>query len=704
MARVGGLALAGLAVAVLIGCSQEFRPGPDGGVQNFLLVTFDTTRADRIGCYGYEPASTPIIDGLAREGVLFERCFAPTPITLPSHSTLLTGFQPYTHGARNNGTHKVSGAVRSIAERLKEQGFATGAVVSSFVLNARFGLDSGFDSYDDDLSGGTGQGDFGYAETRANDTTRRAQAWLNQRGDERWFLWVHYFDPHSDYSPPEPYRSRCPGEPYDGEIAYTDAMLGVLLESLRRRGDLAETLVVLTADHGEALGDHGENTHGVFIYDSTTHVPLVMSHPGLPVSTRVDQVIGLVDIAPTALELLGVPYGADFDGRSFVQAMLAPEGAFESQPAYSESLLPRIGFGWAELRALRGEDWRYVRAPRSELYDLSTDPGELHNLASAEPERLGRKAAELEGMLPETETETYTRDTGGMDPEVEAALAHLGYAGSDLSGGLESGLPDPKDKIGDTHKLHEAEAAQAAGDVDRAEALYRELIEDNPNSIDARNPLADMLTREERFREAIEVQRQIVRLPAVKSVNFIALAQLEDRIGEGDVSATLQLAKACDARDPMPWVTEGSLVHWPEDPTAAMAAFRKALEIDPRCAKAWVGVCEIEASRRRLPEAIAAAEEAVACDPSLHAPWFHMGTMNAASGKHREAIRCLTRAREIDPKHLHTRLGLTMLHITLGERAQAQAQLREAAQIDRVAVERMAAGNPGIARVLRELN
>ena len=182
MLRLRDLALA---AAALASCSEEFQPGPEGGVKNLLLVTFDTTRADRIGCYGYEGASTPTLDGLAKEGVLFERCIAPAPITLPSHSTLLTGFQPYTHGARNNGTHKMGSDVRSIAERLKEEGFATGAVISAFVLDSRFGLDNGFDSYDDDLSGGSGQGNFGFAETRADDTTRRALEWLERRGEER---------------------------------------------------------------------------------------------------------------------------------------------------------------------------------------------------------------------------------------------------------------------------------------------------------------------------------------------------------------------------------------------------------------------------------------------------------------------------------------------------------------------------------------
>ena len=704
MFRVGYLALATCASAALSGCSEEFQPGPAGGVENLLLVTFDTTRADHIGCYGHEMASTPTLDSLARDGALFERCFAPAPLTLPSHSTLLTGFQPYTHGARNNGTHKLGADVLSIAERLKEEGFSTGAVISSFVLDSRFGLDSGFDTYDDDLSGGTGQGNFGFAETIAEDTTRRALEWLERRGTERWFLWIHYFDPHSDYSAPEPFGSRFARSPYDGEIAYTDDMFGDVIEHLRSRGELEETLVVVTSDHGEALGEHGENTHGLFIYDATTHVPLIMSHPGLPGDRRIPDVVGLVDIAPTAFDLLGVAYGSAFDGRSFASVLLSKDATIEPRPAYSESIFPRVGFGWAELRALRGENWRYVRAPRPELYDIERDPGELDDLSGVAPERLARRAAELSAILPEKEVETYSRDGGEMDPEVEELISALGYAGSDLSGdSMDGGLADPKDKLSDLRLLREAEAEIAYGREAEAEAMYRRLIATNPNSVDARNPLADLLWRMGKLREAVEVQREIVRLPGVKSANFAALAALEHQLGVGDVATTLQLAKACDPRDPAPWVLEGSLIHGSEDPEAALAAYQTALRIDSKFAKAWIGICEIEASRRNLPEALAAADQALDCDPSIHAPWFHKGSMLAASGKHREAIRCFTRASEIDPDHLQTRQGLTILHNTLGQKGLAIQQLGQAVRIDRAAVEKMAAGNPAIATLLLEL-
>jgi len=321
-----------------------------------------------------------------------------------------------------------------------------------------------------------------------------------------------------------------------------------------------------------------------------------------------------------------------------------------------------------------------------------------------EPERLAQRSAELSATLPEVEIETYTRDGGGMDSEVEEALIALGYAGSDLSGDMADGvLADPKDKISDLKMLREAEEEIAYGRDEEAEAIYRRLIAANPNTVDARNPLADLLWRMGKVREAVEVQREIIRLPGVKSVNFSALAAMEHKLGIGDPATHLRLAKACDPRDPGPWVLEGGLIHGSANPEGALAAYRRALEIDSRYAKAWIGICEVESARRRLPEALAAAQQALDCDSSLHAPWFHKGSMLAASGKHREALQCLTRAKEIDPEHLQTRLGLTILHNTFGERTEALQQLGQAVRIDRAKVEQMAGGNPTIASLLRKI-
>ena len=262
------------------------KTGPGAGFKNLLLVTLDTTRADHLGCYGFEGASTPVLDGLANEGVLFERCVTSAPYTLPAHASILTGLLPLRHGVRVNGTQGLPAEVQTLAESLSNAGFDTGAVVSALVLDSRFGLNQGFDRYDDDLSAGGEARLLQYRETAGDDTLRRAVRWLKERGNERFFLWTQFFDAHDPYEPPAEFAARFPGRPYDGEIAFADECLGRLLEELRHQDRLDDTLVVVVGDHGESLGDHGETLHGHFVYLATTHVPFIVHHPKLAAGKR----------------------------------------------------------------------------------------------------------------------------------------------------------------------------------------------------------------------------------------------------------------------------------------------------------------------------------------------------------------------------------------------------------------------------------
>ena len=296
---------------------------------DLLVITMDTTRADRIGCYGYGRAETPHVDELARRGVRFAQAIAPTPITLPSHASLFTGLYPPAHGVRNNGTFALGSNQTTLAELLGAAGYATGAAVGAFVLEARFGLDQGFESYDDTVvPRARGAAEHTFAERRAAAVTDSAIAWLggHLEGEDRkpFFIWAHYFDPHGPYRPPEPYGERFSGSPYDGEIAYTDAEIGRLLRFIDERGDEDRTLVLLTADHGEALGDHGETTHSILVHDSTIRIPLIFSCPSLFDDAYVagDRVVSLVDVMPTLLSLLGVAAEQAFDGED----VFAPRG------------------------------------------------------------------------------------------------------------------------------------------------------------------------------------------------------------------------------------------------------------------------------------------------------------------------------------------------------------------------------------------
>ncbi|TMB54282.1 MAG: hypothetical protein E6J47_08285 [Chloroflexi bacterium] len=366
------------------------KPAP--GDLNVVLVTIDTLRADRLGCYGFAGIETPEIDRLAREGVLFERVTTAVPLTLPAHASIFTGLLPPHHGVRDNGGFFLDASKTTLAERLRGAGYATGAFVGAWVLESKWGLARGFDTYADkfDLSKYRVIS-LGTVQKKGDEVMDGALAWLETVRKRKFFAWVHLYDPHTPYDPPEPYRSRHPGEPYLGEVAYTDHVVGRLLDWLRNGGLMERTLVVLTADHGESLGEHGEATHGFFIYGSTTQVPLIVRTPwGHRGRNR--SPVASVDIFPTVLDLVGVAPEGAIDGRSLVRAVM--DRAVEvGHASYVETYFPRYHFGWQHLRGLRDGVHQFVEAPRPELYDLEKDPGETTNVYKA----YRRRAEELSG-------------------------------------------------------------------------------------------------------------------------------------------------------------------------------------------------------------------------------------------------------------------------------------------------------------------
>ena len=663
--------------------SQPTPMGLEAGVRNLLLVTFDTTRADHIGCYGHARAETPNLDRMAREGVLMERCFATAPITLPSHGSILTGNQPYQHGARNNGTHYMPEEAVCLAELLSEEGFATGAVVSAFVLDSRFGLDQGFDSYDDDLAQAEQAPMFMFRETKAEDTARRAADFLKDRAMERWFLWVHFFDPHANYAPPEVFAQMCEGDGYDGEIAYADHGLGELLALLQERDMLDETLVMMTSDHGESFGEHGESTHGIFVYDATTHVPWIAMHPSLARGKRVRRVVSSVDIAPTALELLGLDVLPSMDGRSLALAMADPAADFETRPAYSEAMNPLYNHGWADLRSLRDDEYRYVRAPREELYNVMRDSRELSNLleedgAAADPYRTG-----LEVLLAGGENDMRGDDIKSMDPEARAALAALGYTWSEEDESLEGGaLPDPKDRI------HAWEKAQFANQLVRneqfveAEAALRQVLEEDPGSILSVTALVGVLIELERMDEALELVQSAVHLPGARNSTWLRLAKLEREMELEGWEEHLQIAKELDPRDPLPWVRQGDWAEKDGDSDAAIEAYRQALELDERCAKAWVGIGNTEHRRENEELALDAFEKAVEADPIALEAHYNMGVVLEELERHAQAEMAYVRALEIDERHVLSRVNLANVFERTGRSEQAVHNYRLAREHD----------------------
>jgi len=416
--------LIGIAVGTL-GCQTE----PEGDVRpDLLLITIDTLRADRLGCYGDERAQTPVLDGLAAAGVRFTAAAAPAPITLPSHASLLTGRYPAAHGTLNNGTFALPASETTLAELLTDAGYRSAAFLGAYPLAHPFGLGQGFALYDDRFekqAQSAGGPLVQRSERRAAQVTDAALGWLrSQTGDDPIFTWVHYFDPHADYDPPPPFDAVA--DPYRGEIAYADREIGRLLDGLADLGRRDRTLIVVASDHGEAFGEHGVAYHGLFIYEQTIRVPLIFHWPDrLPGGEVVEEVVSLVDVLPTLCSLLGLVEPANVQGLDLVP-VLEGSGELERDAVLIENRLPNLEFGWSPLFGVRTGRFKYIAAPREELYDLAVDPGENDNLADREHAQLETSRELLEELLAESES-IASGDAGrGLDAEAMARLRGLG--------------------------------------------------------------------------------------------------------------------------------------------------------------------------------------------------------------------------------------------------------------------------------------
>lgn len=582
-------------------------PGAAKGF-NVLLVTFDTVRADAIACYGEENVRTPTIDALAARGVRFERALAPTPITLPSHSTLMTGLDPLAHGVRNNGTFQLAAEHTTLAERLDAAGYDTAAVVASFVLDARYGIAQGFAQYDDDVHvDGVAAGQGHFRERRAAQVTDRALAWLGARdGTRPFFLWTHYFDAHAPHQAPAPFAltgaEADPNAPFSyelyrkrylAEVAYADSELGRLLRGL---GDeqLARTLVVFTADHGEGLGEHGEFTHSRLIYDSTMRVPLILSCPALFPSARVvaDRVVGLVDVAPTLLELLGVDAQAHFDGRSMLSAAPDP-----SRAIYGESMVTLYNHGWAPLHSLSRLGDKAIRAPRPEFYDVRADPGELRNLYESRREAATSLLSKLEVHL--AKGPTVAPSEKPLDAKVAKELAQLGYSRSSAGGSAVATI-DPKDAITSWAVLSNAQTFAAQGQTDRALADIARVLASNPN-----DPFAwesAYVVREQRgeLDQAEAALRKVIELNPSSEV-FVRLGWVcfkQSKLAECD--AAIAAAEALEPAHGDIFLLRGERLFVEQRYAEAREQFELALTKDPARAdeKARRGIEAVDAKLR----------------------------------------------------------------------------------------------------------
>lgn len=509
---------------------------------NVILITIDTLRADHLGCYGYKGVKTPNIDRFCKSGIKFDNCVTQVPLTLPSHTTILSGTYPFYHNVKDNGGFVVPSEVETIAEVLKRYGFTTGAVVGAYVLDGKWGLNQGFDFYYDnfDLSKYK-RISLSLVERRADEVIKHAINWLKKNKERRFFLWVHLYDPHTPYSPPPPFNKEYADHPYDGEIAFTDSQLGRFFDFLEKEKLSKKTFIILTADHGESLGEHGEETHGFFIYQSTVWVPLIIKAPVTGLSGKVvESRVGLVDIAPTILDFLGYPIPQQMQGKSLKSLLFHPGKEFR-QLLYTESFYPRLHFGWHELKAVFWKKYKYIDTRIPELYDLSIDPGEKDNLYL----KKNQIAKRMKRMLQEFQSQWKVRGLNAqfrnLDADTRAKLAALGYISTFVNSEGREDLPDPKEKIGIFNEIIEARKLTRQGRVEEAIVLLKSIIKKQPDIVDAIFTLGNLYYRKKDFKTALGYFKRVLKLKP--DYNFAMLNVLNCYRFLGEVDKGIEEAK-----------------------------------------------------------------------------------------------------------------------------------------------------------------
>ena len=658
---------------------------------NVVLISLDTTRADHIGCYGNAEARTPAIDGLAQRGVLFSQAASPAPLTLPAHSSIMTGLYPTNHGVRLNGTNALSQQHTTLAEALSENGYQTGAFVGAFVLDGRWGLNQGFATYDDqfDLSK-VKQLDLAAVQRPANQVLDAALHWLDGHKTAPFFAWIHLYDPHTPYEPPEPLLSefgrRGPAGLYDGEIAFADQQIDRLLAWLRNADLDQRTIIVIVGDHGEALGSHGEGTHGYFIYDYAQHVPFIVATPiaGLH-GVRVHSQVSLVDVFPTVLALTGMDARSKVHGRSLVPLMYGSASAAEIY-AYSESMTPDLQFGWSALHSLRSPRYKYIEAPRPELYDLIADPREATNVFAQQTTLAFEMARQLERLIAETSRDAPEPEAANLDQETLERLAALGYVGTAApakrSPGGSKALADPKDKLEVFTAVQRAGELMVKGEyAESAKALESAVLKE-PKMPQALLMLGSCYTELGRTREAKARFDEVLKDDPQSIQGLIGLANI--LLEEGETEDVVTLCKrtlSLDARNSQAYALLGNAYIGQQQPLKALPYLEKAVEIQPKITQNRLNLAASLIEAKQLPRAQTILDEILKEHPKFPGASFNLGVLYDQQQRPADARAAYLAEVANYPNSFKARFNLGKVLTALGDWTGSIEQMREVVRI-----------------------
>lgn len=673
---------AGAAVVVAAGLLAFllFRPKApdfgrlrDGKTPNVILITVDTLRADKVGCYGAANASTPTMDAFAARGIRYENCISQTPLTLPAHTTIMTGTLPVFHGVRDNGGFVVPSELVTMAETFKSKGYDTAAFVAAYVLDSKWGLDQGFDTYFDkfDLSRFE-KISLGEVQRPANEVIDEALGWLDKKKNGKFFAWIHLYDPHTPYAPPEPFNSQYPRNPYLGEVAFTDTQLARLWDYLDRNGLRDNLFLVFAADHGESLGEHQESTHGFFVYQAALHVPLIIvtPFPGLQGVTS-KETVGLVDIMPTVCDMAGIPIPSAVQGKSLVPSFFAP-GTAPDRLAYSETFYPRYHYGWSDLRSVQDGRFKLILAPVPELYDLDRDPGEEKNLVYLEKKVFEDLSARAKALMEEAGRNALEVDLGKVDEETREKLAALGYIGSFTDPSRLQGqkLANPKDKIGVFNELSRARESGLGGDPEEAIKTIQAIIAGDPTIADAHFSLGNVFYKARRFKEATESFKRSLELKPDDSFAVINIANSYQAMGRFDEAEKFVLDYlARGFEDSQLYFLLGNLKVHHNEPDKAVPYFEKCLAANPRSASAHNALAAVYLNRDGEGD-LARAEEhlssAAAINPTLMSLRYNTAQLREKQGRLAEAADLYLQEIEDSPKSYKALYNLSRTYRLMG--------------------------------------
>ena len=622
-----------------------------GTPTNVVVITIDTLRADHLGCYGYKQIRTPAIDALAGDSARFERAYTAVPVTLPSHTGIFTGTYPMLSGMHDFAANKLNPSQPTLASVLKDQGYTTAAVVGSAVLDSRFGLNRGFDFYYDHFDFSRLQeSNLEEMERPANVVADVALDWLGKNYQKKFLLWMHLYDPHYPYRPPAPYDGEYKDRPYDGEIAFADSQVARLIDFLKQKGLYKSTMIVLSGDHGESLGEHGEKTHGFFIYNATLHVPLIIHLPTSGTGKTVTQLVNLADLMPTVLQELKIEVPKQVQGQSLLPVI--ENNHKDVRGLYAETFLPRLHFNWSELRSVETDNFHFIDAPKPELYDLSKDPGETQNLFSQKKAVAEEMRAKLAALIRQYSSGEELAVKTGLDPALMERLKSLGYAG--FSGGgsdptiTDRTLADPKDRILVYELVSDAMAESQHGQYADSTEKLRAALKTEPDSISVHYLLGLNYYRMRQFSDAVSEFQHVLKLSPDYTLAVFYLGLAYGRTGDFD---------------------------------QAITTLKRALELDPTNFSAAYNLGAAYLKKQMLPESVAAFREAIAIYPEYVEAQRALGELLLYQGQTDEAVIHLRQAAELAPSDPGNHVALAKALAQKGLTDEAAEEMRKAQQI-----------------------